>query len=218
MRKDLAGLRFTNLTAIVRVEGCRKGKWICRCDCGVEKKVADWFLIHGKTRSCGCLVVSTNRRLRLRHGHASNGHSPEYQAWNHARNRCYNPNDPRYPMYGGRGITMCERWLDSFDNFLSDMGVKPDSKLTLDRKDNDGNYDPQNCRWATRKAQASNTTRNHLLTVEGKTKTISEWSAESGLKTGTIWARVCRHNWDHKKAVMHQPINPSDKSKYAFHR
>jgi hypothetical protein len=132
---------------------CRQRKWVCRCDCGTHKIVAVSSLINGHAQSCGCLYRETRP---WKHGHArlNRWGSPTYHSWTCMINRCTRANHEAFRWYGGRGITVCERWL-SFVNFLTDMGERPPGK-TLDRKDNDGNYEKGNCQWATRREQASN--------------------------------------------------------------
>jgi hypothetical protein len=114
--------------------------------------------------------------------------------------RCTNPRAGGFRVYGGRGISVCDRWLHSFENFLADMGSKPSPHHSLDRIEGDADYEPGNCRWATAKEQANNISTNVRLTVFGETKTMSEWSDTTGVKRGTIWWRV-RHGWSSERAV-----------------
>lgn len=125
--------------------------------------------------------------------------TPTYVSWIAARGRCRNPNDPAYGRYGGKGITFCERW-DSFENFLADMGLRPDN-MTLDREDNDKGYEPGNCRWATRVEQQNNKSTNRILTVDGVSKTAAEWAREKCLNPATINSRLHK-GWSDKDAVM----------------
>ena len=125
--------------------------WLCRCSCGTEKPVNGESLRRGDTHSCGCA-----RKNHLIHGHSpARRKTREYAAWANAKERCYNPNVSNYHRYGGRGITMCDDWRHDFGRFLADMGPCP-SGLSLDRINNDGPYDPGNCRWATRLQQNRN--------------------------------------------------------------
>jgi len=145
---DLTGQVFSRLTVIGRAgHRGRSAAWSCVCECGKESVVSSDNLRRGKIRSCGC--------FRLGHVVALGITShPEYKTWSAMKNRCFNVNNPGYKWYGGRGITVCDRWL-AFESFCADMGPKPEG-LTLDRTDNDGNYEPTNCRWATREQQARN--------------------------------------------------------------
>jgi hypothetical protein len=138
----------------------------------------------------------------FKHGH-SNGHgksgSPEYRSWAKMRRRCRDTKDNRYPRYGGRGITVCERW-ENFELFLADMGPKPTQKHTIHRKDNDLNYEPGNCCWADIKTQERNRSNNRLLTVSGETKCLSEWAEGIGADMKTLWQRLHR-GWSPERTV-----------------
>jgi hypothetical protein len=132
---------------------------------------------------------------------------PEYTVWTHMRARCYDKNSISYPNYGGRGITICDRWK-SFKAFYEDMGSRPSPTHQLERINNDKGYSPENCKWATKLEQANNTRTNHLVTIDGSTKTIAEWSRKSGLGQGTIWYRVHR-GWTGNKLLS--PIRKHNK-------
>ena len=125
--------------------------------------------------------------LRVKHGQANSG--PEYRAWKSMKRRCENPSTLDYPLYGARGIKVCERWTD-YANFLSDMGPRPSLSHTLDRINVEGNYEPSNCRWATNKQQQRNRRDNHLLTLGGKTQCLSAWEEELGISSTTIRSRI----------------------------
>lgn len=150
--KDLTGQRFGKLTALELVEKSKNGtaKWRCVCECGVEKVLFSTVLNRGQT-SCGCEARAAAALAHTTHGDSG---SPTYLSWKSMRARCLNEKSPDYPEYGGRGIKICRLW-DSFERFLADMGERPVGK-TLDRRENDGNYKPSNCKWSTPKEQANN--------------------------------------------------------------
>lgn len=159
---QLVGRKFGRLKVVERRGSNRRHNalWLCICECGKETTVESGKLLGGKTKSCGCLhrdVIRTHGKSRTR----------TYRIWMHMRQRCENPTDPvQWANYGGRGIKVCKRWR-SYENFLADMGEAP-AGMTLDRIDNDGNYKPGNCRWATRHEQLNNTRRNKFVTINGE--------------------------------------------------
>lgn len=157
--EELAGKRFVRILILHRVASDRHGKarFLCRCDCGREFEATALHLRRGDTSSCGCLRNDRVSAANRRHGHtAVRGATPEYRSWSAAKTRCFNPNADNYEHYGGRGITMCADWRDSFETFLADMGPRP-AGTSLDRyPDNAGDYEPGNCRWATARQQRAN--------------------------------------------------------------
>ena len=155
---ELKGQRFGRLTIIKRVENdkWKNAKWLCQCDCGNVKKINGYELKNGHTKSCGCLQKERASKARKTHGHKINRVvTKTYTAWQSMLKRCDNPKNKNYKDYGGRGIKVCDRWLHSFENFLSDIGKAPNG-LTLDRKNNNGNYEPNNCRWVAMTEQNQN--------------------------------------------------------------
>ena len=149
---DLTGQKFGKLIAIEKTDrksSSRSIVWKCKCDCGKETFVSSSSLRSGNTQSCGCL----KKELVTIHGQCQ---SSEYHSWDSMKARCYNPNYNQFKDYGGRGIEVCDRWKDSFENFLADMGSKPSSKHSIDRIDVNGNYEPGNCKWSTNQEQARN--------------------------------------------------------------
>lgn len=155
-RLDLIGRRFCRLVVKATAETEVKSKktcWNCVCDCGKETIVRTGSLESGNTKSCGCLMMERILEAVSTHGMA---YTKEYRCWQSIRDRCYNKSFANYKHYGGRGIKVCDRWLESFENFYEDMGDKPSKKHSIDRINNDGNYHPDNCRWATDYEQAIN--------------------------------------------------------------
>lgn len=178
---ELRGKRFGRLTVLKRTGRDKGGNvfWLCQCDCGNIKEIRGMSLKPGGTQSCGCFQKEEMSKTKIKHGHKANGIATKtYKAWQAIHQRCNNPNSPAYEDYGGRGITVCEQW-NTFENFLEDMGEGPEG-LTIDRKDNDGNYEPGNCRWATPKEQNRNTNRTKLTPL--KVQVIKKLLKESQLR------------------------------------
>lgn len=179
---NLIGEQFGRLK--VEAEAKKKGKhlmWDCICDCGKKTVASTTALRQGKQLSCGCLRDEKLVKRSVKHG-ATRGYkwTKEYKAWTAAKQRCENPNNRRYYRYGLRGIKMCDRWRDSFNNFLDDMGDKK-PKTSLERLDLNGDYEPGNCIWANAKTQMNNTSRNIRVKFNGEIKTLSQWATELGI-------------------------------------
>lgn len=159
-------------------------QWLCRCDCGTEKLIRYGSLVSGLTYSCGCFKAERVKMISLKHGETGKG---EYRNWQSMKSRCYNKNLKKFHLWGGKGVTVCERWLNSYENFIEDMGRKPTAKHTLDRYPNpNGNYEPSNVRWATQKQQGANRRDNHWIEYNGEKKILREWTTELGTSHGNF--------------------------------
>lgn len=197
---DLTGKKYGKLTVISRAEN--KGtqtRWLCECDCGKRKIVQAGSLVSGDTKSCGCLRgVIMGERLRT---HGTGKESRLYRIWTGIKTRCYNPNHNTYKIYGKRGIKMCEEWKNSFVSFR-DWSIKNgySDSLSLDRIDVNGDYEPSNCRWATKKQQANNTRSNVYISYKGETHTLAEWSDITGIKELTLASRK-RKGWSDEECI-----------------
>lgn len=179
-RFNLVGLRFGRWLVVSdqpvdRLGPQRQGRWLCRCDCGTESRVTSTSLRSGNSKSCGCFKKDANLLRRRTHGQTS---SPTWITWMNMRNRCRRRTNPAYRWYGARGISICPEW-DDFAVFLRDLGERPPG-MSLDRIDNDGNYEPGNCRWATRAEQRRNARGISNVTIGPLTMCIKDWAAESG--------------------------------------
>lgn len=204
--KDLTGMRFGYLTVLSRAQNSPTGEamWNCKCDCGSIVTVGGYSLRNGNTKSCGCLqkeiIVSRNKT----HGKSN---SRLYRTYMHMKERCFSKSDKRYKEYGGRGITICDEWSgkSGFENFYKwSMENGYADNLTIDRIDVNGNYEPSNCRWTNMRVQQNNRRNNHTLEYNGETKTLSQWSEITGIKSITILNRL-RLGWSVEKALS-EPV------------
>ena len=193
--EDLTGRRFGYLTVLNRVENDAHGKtqWRCLCFCGNETVVAasDLKKSNRDKRSCGCMTWITIRESRKTHGLS---HHPAWGVWHSMKQRCLDPNHHAYHNYGGRGITVCERWQESFENFWEDMGPTWKKGLELDRIDNDKGYGPENCHWVTRKENTRNTRKSRIVNSPLGRITVGELSEKTGIGVTTLLYRL-DHNW-----------------------
>lgn len=199
MNQILIGSKFVRLTVISQAGTDKHHNRLfeCLCDCGKTKVVNGNDLKTGNTKSCGCFKLDQKKQQLTKHGMTE---TPEYFAWQAMKNRCYREKDEHFHRYGGRGITVCERWIECFENFISDMGFRPSGKHSLDRKNNDGNYEPDNCKWSTKKEQCNNRASNNRINLNGVLKTVAEWSEELGIKPSTILYRI-NHGWTPERAL-----------------
>lgn len=204
---DISGDRFGRLRAVSRAEtrlspvGHQQAMWLCACDCGKTATISTSHLRSGHTKSCGCLSLEMSRSENTTH--AMYG-TRTYRSWNAMLNRCRNTSAQVYSRYGGRGVSVCDRWA-SFENFLADMGERPEGK-TLDRfPDNKGNYEPGNCRWATSQEQNSNRSNNVIVDFDGRSQCAAEWARDLGITKGAMYRRL-------KTLPLHAALNPTTTS------
>lgn len=201
-KEKYIGKRFGFLTVIDFYEMKNyRHYWRCLCDCGNEIIVRGQNLTNGNTQSCGC--YHKKRASEANNHPKTHGLSNTriYHCWQEMIKRCYTKTQMYYNDYGGRGITVCDRWLHSFENFYADMSNTYQEGLTLDRIDVNKGYSPDNCRWITFKQQQNNKRNNHLVTYNGETKTISEWADISGIPYKTLWNRFSTLGWSAEKAI-----------------
>ncbi len=208
--RDRTGDRYgrlvvTGLSARIerRENGCYVRFWNCRCDCGNEVEVCSGNLT-GHTQSCGCFKAERIHEGTFKHGLI---HTPEYWAWHAMQRRCYDKKDKGYKNYGARGIQVCDRWINSFNDFISDMGMKPHPRYSIERVDNDGNYEKSNCVWGTKLQQNRNRRNTRRLEHNGKNLTLQEWSDITGLDYFTLLRRV-KIGWS-AQAVIETPLRYS---------
>lgn len=196
--KDLTGRRFTRLLVmgfLPKHGASQHHYWLCVCDCGAIRTPSSNKLLTRGTKSCGCW---RGDHIHKPIGDVRQKDMPENRSYWHMRYRCTSPKNRAYPEYGGRGITVCDRWLkgegglSGFRCFLADMGPKPSSRHSIDRKNNDGNYEPENCRWATDKQQARNRRSNRYITIDGQRMSVPDACEMLGLNYGVVNNRLKR--------------------------
>lgn len=197
---NLLSVRSGRLTVISFYDKERNGhkRYLCECDCGNYTVVRDTRIRNHETKSCGCISKEHLIEYNTKHGLSN---SPLYPIYQGMMSRCYNPDLDGYHRYGGRGIKVCDEWLSDIENFIKwgkESGFK--KGLTLDRIDNDGDYEPSNCRWATVKEQANNRRSNHLETYKGETHTIAKWAEKLNIIPDLLYSRLSK-GWSFKRAV-----------------
>ena len=199
------GDRFGRLVTVKKTHACKNGRkiiqWVVDCDCGNQKRVSQDSLRSGNTKSCGCLRndyykdIKKNKR-NVKHGMYG---TPEYRAWQSMLNRCNNINNKKYSNYGGRGIMVCEGWLD-FLSFYNDVGNRPGDGYILGRHDIDGNYDKKNVYWTTQAQQQNKRRSGRILSAFGRTQSLIDWAKELDITAATLWARLKR-GWDVERTL-----------------
>ena len=197
--KNITGQKFSRLTAIGPVSRTKHNKimWLFQCDCGGECTCIISNVLNGATSSCGCFA----RELRTSHGLS---YQRRYRVYRDMLDRCYSVTHKNYHRYGGRGISVYQEWRDNPQAFFDVVGARPTPQHSIDRIDNDGNYEPGNVRWATREQQSNNTRFNHLLTFENKTLTVTQWAKRIKVNRGTLYSRLVA-GWSDEK-VLSTPI------------
>lgn len=196
--ENLTGMRFGRLTVLHRADRPPGvAYWHCVCDCGQPHIARTSHLKSGDVQSCGCLARERVSKAKATH---SLTRSRAYYAWASLKQRCLNPNNEMWHCYGGRGITVCDRWAESFEAFLDDMGHPPIG-TSLDRINNDEGYSPENCRWSTSAEQGQNKRNNRYLTARGETHIMAEWARIAGTRRGTISNRL-RWGWSDEDAIF----------------
>jgi hypothetical protein len=205
---DLTGQRFGRLTALSRIKTPGKpSKWLCQCDCGNTSTPHTKSLTTGDTQSCGCIYKGPEPIHNMYK-------TAEYRAWGSLVQRCTNPNSRNWRNYGGRGITVCERWRNSFADFYKDMGPRPTPVHQIDRIDNDGNYEPGNCRWATRSENQDNRRNTIMLALNGELKSITEWCKELNISKSTVQYRL-KSGWEVERTLTTPPEDKYHSRSYA---
>lgn len=199
--EDLTGRRFGRFTVGTYAGKNKHGQnlWLCKCDCGEERTVLGSDLKRGHTKSCGCLKDEISGARFLKHGKRK---TRLYHTWLNMKDRCNNPHNRCYEIYGGKGVSVCPEWAANFQTFYDwAMANGYTYKLTIDRIDSNGDYCPSNCRWATAKEQANNTSKNVFVEYHGKRKTVQQWAEETGLVQSTLWRRLFEYGWSVEKAL-----------------
>ncbi len=190
-----------------------------RCVCGRTFTAMRCEVKRGRKKSCGCFARGWRASLRARtHGeslYGGSGTTKEYRVWLGMKQRCNDALSPSYDRYGGRGIKVCDRWVSSYETFLADMGRCPEPRYSLNRKDNDGPYSPENCEWASPIAQANNRKGNKRVTINGESRTIAEWCAKTGAKRNIVYQRI-KKGWEPSRALSDPPIRHGDRNKIAI--
>jgi hypothetical protein len=185
---DMTGTTLNGVLVLAQAESRQnRASWLCRCACGANFNAVGTALRLGKTKSCSHCSKLTVKKAVTKHGLVG---TREYNSYNAMKARCLNPLDKRYSRYGGRGISICSRWLDSFPNFIEDMGMQPSRNHSIERVDRDKGYEPENCVWASMVEQANNRSNNNLIEIDGRTQTITQWSRETGVNRTVILRRM----------------------------
>jgi DNA-binding protein Fis len=204
-KRDLLGQRFGKLTVVGENPERTKinqVRWDCVCDCGETKTIVGVSLTAGLSKSCGCYKLEKIKERNEKHGHSHRGDvSPTYSRWHSLKRRCTDPTQDKRGNYYHRGIKVCDRWLESFENFLEDMGECPSPDHSLERIDVNGDYCPENCEWILLSRQAYNKRNTKIYEFDGKKLTLPEWEKETGINEGTLRSRLVDMGWSVEKAL-----------------
>lgn len=197
---DLTGKRFGRLTVVSRAENGKgsRARWLCRCDCGNERVVYGYSLKSGNTRSCGCLRAETSKDKATTHGMSK---TSLFHVWWAMMERCTNKNSKSYKNYGGRGISVCDEWLDSTTFFNWALSSGYEEGLTIERIDVNDGYKPSNCKWVTKKEQARNKTNSFIVEIDGESKCLAEWCEIYEINYFTVHQRIAKLGWSPIKAL-----------------
>jgi hypothetical protein len=196
-RLNLTG-KFGRWTVISEAKTIEGQTWFeCQCECGTKREVRGSILKGRASLSCGCLQKDVMQKMKETHGKS---YSQIHNAWCAIKTRCNNTKNPNYQRYGGRGIKVCKEWAESFEKFAADVGEPPSRKHSIERIDNQGNYEPGNCRWATKTEQARNRRTSHFIVINGEKHCLSEWLEIKGLNKSTFEGRI-RRGWTEQDAI-----------------
>lgn len=196
---EMIGFKVGKLEVIELSHQDKNGsfKWLCKCECGNTKVISQGSLRQGQSLSCGCIQKAFTINRQLKHGMS---HRPIYQTWLDMKKRCTNPKSNEYHNYGGRGIKISEKWINSFQNFFDDVGDIPFPNAQIDRIDNDGNYELGNIRWSTVEENQRNKRNNHLVTYKGETMCVADWAVRLGIKSSILFARLSKPSYTVEEA------------------
>lgn len=212
------GTKYNRLLILAYLEKAgprNKSIYRCLCDCGVEKTVERFDLINGKITSCGCAHRERARELNKIHCYThGQAHTRAYKTWLSMKARCLVKTHIAYDRYGGRGIKICSKWANSFEAFYKDMG-QPGTGQSIERKANNGHYEPGNCRWATAKEQAGNRCNNYHITWQGRTQILSKWAEETGLN-GTVISNRIKKGWTIEDALTTPPFSTAEATLFRY--
>lgn len=208
---EYIGKKFSRLTILKEGSSIKYGKTtmrkvVCRCDCGTEKEVDFNSIKSGRSTSCGCFNKENAKRIHTKHGKAmleTGVRHPDYCIWIKMKSRCLNPNDKSYKSYGGRGISVCDRWKDSFENFIEDMGWRPNNNYSIERIDYNGNYCPENCKWVHKSEQTKNTRRVKTIKYQNSYYCLADLCRLLDLPYGTMRHRVYDLNMPFSEAIKY---------------